>query len=63
MVSTSPCQTTINVGSAYQSGTKYYIDVTLTKGQWCTILIQNGLSDGDKNNAIARWYLNSNSTT
>ena len=43
-------------------GLEQYINVNLTKGQWCAILVMNGLVMPNEDDAIARWYVNSNNT-
>ena len=58
----SPCQMTYNIGGNNTASNRVYIDTTLAKGQWCFILIQNGISSGNDNTAHVKWYINTNTT-
>eukprot|EP00347_Sterkiella_histriomuscorum_P001758 403370798 len=54
-----------NIYSSWGLQTKsnrVYFDITLNQGQWCMILMQNGLSASSSSDATVRWYINTNTT-
>lgn len=44
------------------SVTPYFLEIILNPGEWCPILVRNGLSNGDPNSAISLYTLNANTT-